>query len=45
LSAFTLPSATPKFSAGSSQESSNLTGMSFSEFGGFSFTPSHPSGQ
>ena len=45
LSAFTLPSAAPQFSAGSSQESSNLTGMSFSEFGGFSFTPSHPSGQ
>jgi len=32
-------------SAGSAQESKNLTGMSFADFGGFSFTPSHPSGQ
>ena len=45
ISAFTLPSTTPQYSSGSSQESSNLTGMSFDEFGGFSFTPSHPSGQ
>ena len=43
--AFTLPPTKNLFTAGSAQESKNLTGMSFADFGGFSFTPSHPSGQ
>ena len=41
---FTLPSL-PTYSSGSAKESAVAPGMSFDEFGGFSFTPSHPSGQ